>query len=361
MAGAFQPLAMTGLGMVTAVGMDAAQTCASVRAGISRLREHPFFFPQTHDPGWDEEEPLIAGMAPGIDPALALCPRLVAMATGALAPLVGASKLKRADLTEAALLVALPSRDSVVQPASLPDRFVPELMKATGLARFSAVEVCDAGSTAVFELLETAGALLGARKAAFCILLAVDSYLSEDRLLLLDEARRIRSRRNVDGFLPGEAAVAMVLEPVVRARTRQVEILATITRVAFGNEPQTLTSDRQSSGAGLTQALRQVLEGVEPPGMSPWVLCDMNGESYRGFEWGLTVARLPNRLGSVKRLTHPADCMGDVGAAFGGVLLGLSAEAFRRGYAPAARSVLWTASEGSSRAAALVEAAADGT
>jgi 3-oxoacyl-[acyl-carrier-protein] synthase-1 len=241
------------------------------------------------------------------------------------------------------------------------DHFVPELMEATGLAGFAAVEVHDAGNTAVFELLETAGALVNARKAAFCILLAVDSYLSEDRLLLLDEARRIRSLRNVDGFIPGEAAVAMVLEPPARARMRRVGAIATITRLALGSEPHALTSDQQSSGTGLTQVLREVLDGVEPQGMWPWVLCDMNGESYRAFEWALAMARLPERLGTVGRLTHPADCMGDVGAAFGGVLLALSATGFLRGYAPAARSVLWTASDGSSRAAALVEATGVGS
>jgi len=56
------------------------------------------------------------------------------------------------------------------------------------------------------------------------------------------------------------------------------------------------------------------------------VFCDLNGEEYRAHEWMLALCRLLE----VGEITHPADCLGDVGAAFAPVLIGLAALALAR-------------------------------
>jgi len=349
----FRPLAVTGVGMVSAVGESAEQGCASIRAQVSRMSEHAAYAAITGDPGWEEEMPLVVAAVPGVDPLLPLAERLQALALGALVPLAGAARMRRADLPRTALLLALPWPDAAVAGAGVETGFPGALQRAAGLRGFRAVCVRSSGHTAVFELLAEASALLAAGEVDACLLVAVDSYLSEDRLRPLDEAYRVKSERNVDGFVPGEAAVALLLEPLDAARRRGADVVAVISGVALGSEPRGILSDRQSTGAGLTSALREVLAEASEPA---WVLCDLNGESYRAFEWGLAVTRLPQQLGTVAGLTHPADCLGDVGAATGGVLLAVVAAAFRRGYAPARRVFLWTANEGSVRAAARVEA-----
>ena len=58
-----------------------------------------------------------------------------------------------------------------------------------------------------------------------------------------------------------------------------------------GEEPQTIGGDRESSGRGLTHALRAALAGGASHAPR-WVLCDLNGESYRSFEWGIARARV---------------------------------------------------------------------
>jgi 3-oxoacyl-[acyl-carrier-protein] synthase-1 len=87
------------------------------------------------------------------------------------------------------------------------------------------------------------------------------------------------------------------------------------------------------------------------------VLCALNGESYRSFEWGLMRARLGAALGDVERLVHPAASLGDVGAATGGVLVACVVKALGRGYAASDAAVVWASSDGAGRAAALVERA----
>ncbi|HXI56145.1 MAG TPA: hypothetical protein VNO55_08805 [Polyangia bacterium] len=349
-------LVLSGFELLTAVGNDARQTCASIRAGVSRIAEYPFFAPTTLDPGWDEQEPVMVAAVKTVPFELPLRARLVALGAQVLRALPGQVPLTRADLAQTALLVALPWADDAVKEAQIPTRLVPELLHACGLPDFPVMRTVAGGHTAVFELIELAEKLLAQQQAASAIVLAVDSYLGGQRLALLDQAWRLRSARNVDGFVPGEAAAALFIETQTAARRRAGKVAALIGSVGRGSEPNLVTSDDQSTGRGLTDAIDQAFAESTTTGLCPWVLCDMNGESYRAYEWGLARTRIPARLGSVGRLVHPADCIGDVGAVTGAVLLGIAAGGFARNYAPAGEALLWTASDGPTRAAVCVEA-----
>ena len=74
------------------------------------------------------------------------------------------------------------------------------------------------------------------------------------------------------------------------------------------------------------------------------VYCTLNGESYFAAEWGLVWTRLTNELSSVHRLSHPADSLGDTGAAAAGMLIAQALAGFHRRYAPAGEAIVWTSS-----------------
>jgi 3-oxoacyl-[acyl-carrier-protein] synthase I len=345
------PAAITGLGLVTAVGHGAAETAAAVRAGLANLHEHPTFFPITKDPGWVDDEPLLCGAVPGLDPFLPGPKRLVELAAMALNDLVKSAGLARRDFANMALCVALPALDEVVRSWGLSDLFVPDLLAKASLAAFPAVRVLHAGPTGMLELVKIAASLFEEGTVERCLLLGVDTYLDDDRLSLLDGRYRIRSARAVDGFLPGEAAAALVLEPRSVAEARGAPVLATMSVLGVGDEPRAASGDRQSSGAGLCEALSALFAaGGEDPA---WVLCDLNGESYKSYEGGLALTRL-EQLASVQRLTHPADCHGDIGAATAGCLIGCAVMGLQRGYALAADATLFCGSDGGLRMAARV-------
>jgi 3-oxoacyl-[acyl-carrier-protein] synthase-1 len=352
MTAALSELAVTGVGAVTSVGMDAAETAASVRARLAGLSAHTFYLPTTHDPGWDDEEPLLCAPVPGIDPFLPGPARLIELAALALADLVKTSRLRRSDLAEAALCIALPVADDAVATWGLAELFLPNLLRRTGLPPFATVRVVSSGHTGMLELLPIAASLFQSRTAARCILLGVDSYLTEDRLAVLDRAYRIKSERNVDGFLPGEGASALAIEPAAQAEARGLSAVAGVITVGLGTEPNGIAGDRQSSGAGLCRAITSALSARQQG--APWVLCDLNGESYRAFEWGIAQTRLSDKLAGPSALSHPADSFGDIGAATPGALIACAAMAFQRGYAPGPEAMVFCASDGGLRAAALV-------
>lgn len=352
----FAPVAVTGVGAATSVGATALQTCTSIRAGIVRFQEVRAYRPTTRDPGWDDELPLVAAPVRGLDPFVPGPERLIALATSALTDLLAGVSLRRGDVGEGALFAALPAADAAVERWGTGEDILGALAARTRLPPFRHTRLSQSGHTSVLELVGEASAALARGEARFAVLLAVDSRLALDRLEVLDASRRIRSDRNVDGFIPGEAAVALALEPARRARERLGEPRALVEAVGFGTEPRTILGDRQSSGEGLSRALRSSWGRTAPPPRPEWVLCDLNGESYRAFEWGIVQTRLSDELSGVKRLTHPASCLGDVGAASGAVLLALAAAGFQHGWSPAARATLWTSSDRGLRAAATLAA-----
>jgi 3-oxoacyl-[acyl-carrier-protein] synthase-1 len=119
------------------------------------------------------------------------------------------------------------------------------------------------------------------------------------------------------------------------------------------NEPSAQTEE-PNTGRGLAQALRTVRQEAKLETM-PLVVCDLNGERSRGLEWALALPRALGDLHGALAMWHPADCVGDTGAAAGALDLVWAATALDRGYAPRPRALVWGASDGGLRAAALLD------
>jgi 3-oxoacyl-[acyl-carrier-protein] synthase-1 len=348
-------LAVTGLTMLSPAGDTLEQSCATIRAGLSAMSEHAYYGALPVDPEWEEEEPLRCAPVPTVDPYLDGPERLLELALPPLRALVQRTRLRRRELASTALLLSLPAPDAAVASWGLGSGFSDELCARAGLEGFASIAADQSGHASMFAALREASSLLRAEKVSRCLLLGVDSYLSEDRMEMLDRGYRLKSDRAADGLIPGEAAVAMIVELDDPRRPPELPPFALLAEPALAMEPETLLGEKSSTGRGLGEALRGALASRPPGEAQRWVLCDLNGESYRAFEWGVCVTRLPEQLSDLASLTHPAECVGDVGAATGGVLVACAARAFARGYAPAPRALAFTSSEQGLRAALLVE------
>ena len=82
----------------------------------------------------------------------------------------------------------------------------------------------------------------------------------------------------------------------------------------------------------------------------------INGERYRGEEWGFVCLRLSNHFDDPIDYMSPADIWGDVGAASGALFIMLACQAAARGHAKGPRMMLWASSESGVRVAAVIEA-----
>ncbi len=348
-------IVITGIGAITPVGATAEQSCAAIAAGIMRFNEHAYYQCTPEDPEWDEPLPLFVSDVPVLDPFLDGAERLLQLALPALSEVMAKAKLKRRDLEHCGLMVSLPQADKAVNALNLPAKFVPALCKLTGLNTFKLWKTSQTGHTGVFTLIQSAMQKLKAGDVETCIVGGVESYLLEERLDTLDAAWRLRSGRTVDGFIPGEAAVMLLLETAAHAKARGAPILATLGPLGAATEPETIHSQKNSTGEGLSQAIENALQAsTAGPGLDT-VYGSLNGESYYAFEWGVTLTRLNAVLAALKPLIHPADAIGDTGAATGGLLLALATEAFKKHPAPSATSLLWTSADNGHRMALTLQ------
>jgi len=109
-----------------------------------------------------------------------------------------------------------------------------------------------------------------------------------------------------------------------------------------------------NTGTVLSRLLNEMLASTTE---TPIIVCDLNGEPARMKEWGYTMVRLGAKLGAEPIVIHPADCLGDLGAASGPVHVGLSILFLERHYAGHPSALVWSASDSGERMAVLIERA----
>ncbi|MDH5445575.1 MAG: hypothetical protein OEY52_08445 [Gammaproteobacteria bacterium] len=260
------------------------------------------------------------------------------------------AKFKRELISETGFLLSLPNADKAVEQSNINEKILPELFKRTGLSTFKLWKKSQLGQTGTFALLKSAVEKLRSQDIQYCVVGGVDSYLLEDRLDYLDENWRIRTDRNVDGFIPGEGAVMLLVETEVTAKERGMPILARLGNMGEGIEPETISSRKNSTGKGLTDAVLSAVGESSTTGFKD-VYCSLNGESYFAFEWGLLQTRLSRLFEGMENLYHPAEYCGDTGATTGALLILNAIHNLNSDENTVPQSLLWTSSDNDNRMA----------
>ncbi|HWN97490.1 MAG TPA: beta-ketoacyl synthase N-terminal-like domain-containing protein, partial [Methylomirabilota bacterium] len=235
----------------------------------------------------------------------------------------------------------------------------PQLIEALTHAlngfRPAMVEVIREGRAAGLTALHSAAAAIASGKIAGAVVGGVDSLIRpavHERLMSAGILTAPSS--NPHGIRPGEAAAFLVLE----ANPQAGAPLALLAGTGIAEEP-TAGTDQPNQGHGLTNAIRAA-RGQAALEYIPLMICDLNGERYRALEWLLAFPRSfvnlqwRQDLATSGEFWHPADCVGDTGAASGIVDCIWAIEAMRKGYALTDRVLVWGASEGKRRAAAIL-------
>ena len=336
------------LGASTPVGRSAWASAAAVRAGISGFVEHPFMLDSAG-------APMRAAIAPWLDVGLGGLGRFKALLfpaiDQALAPLQGASGAQ----PRVALSLGLPAPRPGLED-DLP-RALDQALRQDYGRTFSALAVFPAGHAAGLLALEAAFHSL--QKGGFdaCVVAGVDSYIEPETLEWLESEEQLHSAgelNNAWGFIPGEAAGAVLLVRRELADRLGMPALARVLSVGTGYESKRIKTETVCIGEGLTAAFRAALAGLPKGFQVSDVYCDMNGEPYRADEYGFTVLRTKEAFVSASDFVAPADCWGDVAAAGGPLHLMLATIAGTKRYAKGPLAFAWASSEDGRRCAALL-------
>ena len=338
-----RPIEITALGMISPVGADPIMTATSVRSGISAYEASSVinkrFNPMTMALVPEEalpplEDELITQNLSSRQQ------RMLRLATPALQQLSDALK------SPAPLLLCgpekMPGRRSVVR-----DDFLKHLQLQTK-APFDLDNsyVFAEGRAGGFYALEVAMQMLEAGHQQVMVG-GVDSYLDLYLLATLDGDERILAEGVMDGFVPGEAAVFMLL------KLADEQSAVKIYPPGIADEPGHRYSSEPYKGDGLANAIRESLQKAQDIPVNT-VMAGFNGENFNAKEWGVAAIRNAAQIDSEFNMLHPADCYGDIGAATGLMLIALACMGLLDGYYQGP-ILAWASSEIQQRAAVVIE------
>jgi 3-oxoacyl-[acyl-carrier-protein] synthase-1 len=202
--------------------------------------------------------------------------------------------------------------------------------------------------------IEQAMSLLQSGKSQFCLVGGVDSYLEPQTLEWLDDLEQLHSESTIWGFCPGEGAGFCLLTSVEVATSFGLPTTIEFLSAASAKEANPIKTETVCIGQGLSEAFKKSLAYLPSDNQVHHTICDMNGEPYRGNEYGFAVLRSPGKFADDADFMTPADCWGDVGAASGPLFAILAAFAAKKEYAPGRNTFLWASSETGLRAGALL-------
>ena len=330
-------------GMVTPVGLSAAASLAAMRAGINAFKDMPFPLPVPRE--------AVAAFVPtipivGFDRYLRLLAPALAEAT---------RHLDEATLSATPLLVAVPSAVRPDRPPGLVEDLVDQLERTLGRTFHpSQSAVVPKGRVGVPLAIARAVELIRGGHIARCVVAGVDTLVNLDCVGWLFRQDRLKCEDVTNGLIPGEAAVALEIV-AADALSGGLEIVA----IGRGDESTDPIHAQPLRGDGLVQAVGRALESA---GLDlfdiDYRLSDVNGEQYFFKETELCVARLLRRHKEAFPLWHPADSIGDCGAAAGGVLVAMAQAATTKGYAPGPLAICQSSGDEGGRVAVVLRAIA---
>ncbi|MEX1365912.1 MAG: hypothetical protein AB1Z98_22485 [Nannocystaceae bacterium] len=355
------PSSITALGAVTSVGLDAATTCASIRAGITRPSELEGH--QSMDYLGYDVAPTTGHVVPNITRGFSNVGRWLQLASAAIEDLCASASLPRpADdrrFWEAtAAYLVLPEMDSrfgldpYCHEERLPGAFRdPLLRRVAEVFAPKWTTVLAKGRVAVFEVLRSIQWQPSGPERV--VIVATDSLADATALSWLDHEGRLKNDMNPVGLSPGEASVALMLEEPRTAERRGATTQAVAYAVATDLDPER-SAERGAGGVGLGRATTDVLEqaSLHEHGAASTVT-DLNGEVWRARELAAAQQRVGHHRWTSDRMMLPALSTGDPGAAMSALQLAVASRALQRGYAGGS-SVLVTSSERRGRVAAAI-------
>ncbi|SFW48366.1 3-oxoacyl-[acyl-carrier-protein] synthase-1 [Pseudomonas sp. NFACC09-4] len=334
-------LCIIGSGMVSAVGLSAPASCAAIRCAIDNFQETRFI-----DRGgewliaagvmleqpWRGRAKLIKMAARAIAEALQSAPGIDPQQTPLLLGLAEAERPGRLDGLDNSLLQAI--------EAELGLRFHPDSCIIARGRVSGAVALLDA-RTLIYQ---------GGHR--YVLVAGVDSFLAAPTLDAFEDRQRLLTSQNSNGFIPGEGAAAVVLTPPVASTEPQLTCIG----LGFGMEKATVEAeDMPLRAEGLSQAIRAAL-GEAGCGLEQmdYRLTDISGEQYYFKEASLALGRTLRVRKEHFHLWHPADCIGEVGAAIGPAMLAVALAASRKGYGDGPNIFCHLGNDAGERAVALL-------
>ncbi len=335
------PLAIGSYGLVTGVGLDAPSSCAAIRCAIDKFQETRFM---------DSGGEWILASEVMLEQPWRGKTKLIKMLVSAVKECLARDARVKPEATPLLLCLAEPDRAGRVIDDD--NQFFHELCTELGFEFHAKSRVIPQGHVGFATALLRARSLIQEGIAAQVLIAGVDGFLVGSTLAHYEEHERLLTSQNSNGFIPGEAAGAVLVQAPVNSSNSQLLCLG----IGYGNEQSTVYSeDTPLRGDGMAQAIRSALsEAGCDMGATDFRITDISGEQYAFKEAALALLRVLRQRKEFYDLWHPADCVGEVGAAIGPVILSVLLAAMNKGYSPGNNVLAHFANDEGKRAAMVL-------
>ncbi|MBC7617891.1 MAG: hypothetical protein H7293_02675 [Candidatus Saccharibacteria bacterium] len=247
------------------------------------------------------------------------------------------------------LLSAEPSRPGVEERSAIEAALMGSNLLKLPLSNHS--KVWHSGRAGLSAVLQGAHDLLIKGTCQQVMLLGFDSYLNAQTINHYLQAERLLVPGNRDGFIPGEAAAAVLLE-LATPEAGGVYITGWGEAMEAGRPDGSVPSRAQ----GLSQALRTAFRQADITCNDlDWRMSDQNGEGFFAGEAANAVTRVAENGGTVPMVYTTADCVGEVGAATGPLMLAWLNQLLHREDGPGDCGVIHLANDEGLRSAVVVQ------
>lgn len=327
------------VGMCSAVGLGAASSCAAIRVGFTGFDDTAFYF----------DGDMIQGAEVPLEKPWRGREKLLQMAAMAVRECI--ADLPQASLREIPLLLVVAEKDRPGRLPRLDQSLLGELLQRCEIPFHPESRLIENGRVGGIEAIQMADGILSRSRNGQCLVVGVDSFLNATTLSAYYSRQRLLTPRQSDGFIPGEAAAAILLE---KSSQRGSAPLA-IHGWGFAKEESGIESEEPLRGEGLANAIRASFSqsGLDYHSID-YRICDANGEQYPFKEAALAMARTLRVRKEEFDLWHTADCIGEVGAATVPCALAVAWHAAVKGYAPGPGVLLHVGNTDGQRAALVL-------
>lgn len=327
--------------MVTGVGLTESSSCAAIRCAMDNFIETRFM-----DKGG---EWIIGSQVPLEQPWRGLA-RLAHMAGSAIGECLSNAGLSSGDGIP--LLLCVAEQDRPGRLGGLDEDLFGRIEAEMG-TRFhpQSALFCYGRVSGALAML-SARALIHKYGHSYCLIVGVDSLLVGETLSAYEGRNRLLTTQNSNGFIPGEAATAILISKPGLLIADGVLICLGI---GTGYEKAGVDSEEPLRADGLVEAFdKAFLEADGTIADVNYRIIGANGEQYWFKEAALAVSRRLRARKEQFELWHPADCIGEVGAAAVPCALAIAYSAARKRYAPGDRVLCHVSGEGSERVALVL-------
>jgi 3-oxoacyl-[acyl-carrier-protein] synthase I len=337
-----QRIDILSVGMVTAVGLDAPSACAAMRAKLDGFQETRF-----PGPGGD---PLVGAPVP-LPRKWIGEKRLAHMAAAAILEAFEPVPEARGN---AALILCLAEENRPGRPGPDGARLAARIADITGVTTPHRTRIVAHGRPSGHAALDRARRLLAERAFPYVMIAGVDGYLSTLSIAHYLAENRLLTPDNPNGFIPGEAAAAVLC---ARPGAGDFRLFG----LGLAREPAHIhnPADAPLRGDGMTSAYRAALEeaGVSLAQID-YRLSDLIGEQYFFKQTTLASLRLERGRQDLQDIWSPGESLGNVGSAVVPLMVGMAFLAARKNYAPGNPLLIEASSDSGACGAAILSAAA---